>query len=86
MSLTGVDEDVIIAILVKRNNEQRQKIKVVYEASTGKVSYSLLMKMNSNERHTSLPTQEMSSEPPLTLQYKVFSAFRHLQNKYGQMM
>ncbi|XP_040054531.1 annexin A1 [Gasterosteus aculeatus] len=32
----GVDEDVIIAILVKRNNEQRQKIKVVYEASTGK--------------------------------------------------
>lgn len=34
----GVDEDVIIAILVKRNNEQRQKIKAVYEASTGKVS------------------------------------------------
>nr|XP_046230743.1 annexin A1-like [Scatophagus argus] len=32
----GVDEDVIIAVLVKRNNEQRQKIKVVYEASTGK--------------------------------------------------
>ncbi|KAK9532820.1 hypothetical protein VZT92_010187 [Zoarces viviparus] len=31
-----VDEDVIIAILVKRNSEQRQKIKVVYEASTGK--------------------------------------------------
>ncbi|XP_056288569.1 annexin A1-like [Pseudoliparis swirei] len=30
-----VDEDVIIAILVKRSNEQRQKIKVVYEASTG---------------------------------------------------
>ncbi|XP_047425045.1 annexin A1-like [Mugil cephalus] len=32
----GVDEDVIISILVKRNNEQRQKIKAVYEASTGK--------------------------------------------------
>lgn len=31
----GVDEDVIIAILVKRSNEQRQKIKVVYEASSG---------------------------------------------------
>ncbi|XP_008287262.1 annexin A1-like [Stegastes partitus] len=31
-----VDEDVIIAVLVKRNNEQRQKIKAVYEASTGK--------------------------------------------------
>lgn len=30
----GVDEDVIIAVLVKRNNEQRQKIKAVYEAST----------------------------------------------------
>uniref|UniRef100_A0A4W6FE77 Annexin n=1 Tax=Lates calcarifer TaxID=8187 RepID=A0A4W6FE77_LATCA len=32
----GVDEDVIIAVMVQRNNEQRQKIKVVYEASTGK--------------------------------------------------
>ncbi|XP_035523874.1 annexin A1-like [Morone saxatilis] len=32
----GVDEDVVIAMLVKRSNEQRQKIKVVYEASTGK--------------------------------------------------
>ncbi|XP_070780487.1 annexin A1-like [Enoplosus armatus] len=32
----GVDEDVIIAVLVKRNNEQRQKIKAVYAASTGK--------------------------------------------------
>lgn len=31
-----VDEDVIIAVLLKRSNEQRQKIKVVYEASTGK--------------------------------------------------
>ncbi|XP_047200419.1 annexin A1 [Hippoglossus stenolepis] len=31
----GVDEDVIIAVLVRRNNEQRQKIKTVYEASTG---------------------------------------------------
>lgn len=37
VSLAGVDEDVIISILVKRNNEQRQKIKVVYEATTGKV-------------------------------------------------
>ncbi|KAM6902235.1 annexin A1-like [Xenentodon cancila] len=32
----GVDEDVIIAVLVKRSNDQRQKIKAVYEASTGK--------------------------------------------------
>ncbi|XP_069015422.1 annexin A1-like [Embiotoca jacksoni] len=31
----GVDEDVIIAVLVKRDNEQRQKIKAVYAASTG---------------------------------------------------
>lgn len=31
-----VDKDVIIAVLVKRSNDQRQKIKVVYEASTGK--------------------------------------------------
>ncbi|XP_019965905.1 annexin A1-like [Paralichthys olivaceus] len=31
----GVDEDVIIAVLVRRNNEQRQKIQAVYEASTG---------------------------------------------------
>lgn len=30
-----VDEDVIVSVLVKRTNEQRQKIKVVYEASTG---------------------------------------------------
>lgn len=43
LSLTGVDEDVIIAVLVKRNNEQRQKIKVVYEASTGEVSNSFLI-------------------------------------------
>ena len=42
MFLTGVDEDVIISVLVKRNNEQRQKIRVVYEASTGKVSNSFL--------------------------------------------
>uniref|UniRef100_A0A3Q3K738 Annexin n=1 Tax=Monopterus albus TaxID=43700 RepID=A0A3Q3K738_MONAL len=32
----GVDEDVINAVLVKRNNEQRQKIKAVYEANAGK--------------------------------------------------
>lgn len=31
----GVDEDVIISVLVKRNNEQRQKIKAVYEAKNG---------------------------------------------------
>lgn len=31
----GVDEDVIVAVLVNRSNEQRQKIKVVYEQSTG---------------------------------------------------
>lgn len=37
-SLTGVDEDVIISVLAKRNNEQRQKIKAVYEAKTGEVS------------------------------------------------
>ncbi|XP_077354286.1 annexin A1-like [Festucalex cinctus] len=30
----GVEEDVIISVLVKRNNEQRQKIKAVYEAET----------------------------------------------------
>lgn len=36
-SAAGVDEDVIIAILVKRNNEQRQKIKVVYEGKFGEV-------------------------------------------------
>uniref|UniRef100_A0A3Q3KJB7 Annexin n=1 Tax=Monopterus albus TaxID=43700 RepID=A0A3Q3KJB7_MONAL len=34
----GVDEDVINAVLVKRNNEQRQKIKAVYEANAGKVT------------------------------------------------
>lgn len=31
----GVDEDVIISVLVMRSNEQRQKIKAVYEATTG---------------------------------------------------
>ncbi|XP_047227978.1 annexin A1-like [Girardinichthys multiradiatus] len=35
-AIQSKDEDVIVAILVKRNNEQRQKIKAVYEASTGK--------------------------------------------------
>ena len=39
MSAAGVDEDVIIAVLVRRNNEQRQKIKSVYEASTGNVRH-----------------------------------------------
>lgn len=33
----GVDEAAIIAILVKRSNEQRQMIKAVFEASAGKV-------------------------------------------------
>lgn len=32
----GVDEDVIISVLVRRSNEQRQKIKAVYEAKYGK--------------------------------------------------
>lgn len=36
-SVAEVDKDVIIAILVKRNNEQRQKIKVLYENMAGKV-------------------------------------------------
>lgn len=49
LSLTGVDEDVIVAVLVKRNNEQRQKIKVVYEASTGEVSTVTLMKTKEKE-------------------------------------
>ncbi|KAM3874052.1 annexin A1-like [Diretmus argenteus] len=31
----GVDEDVIISVLVNRSNEQRQQIKRVYETSTG---------------------------------------------------
>ncbi|XP_076016112.1 annexin A1-like [Genypterus blacodes] len=32
----GVDEDVIISVLVRRTNEQRQKIKTVYEVANGK--------------------------------------------------
>lgn len=35
--VAGVDKDAIVAVLVKRNNEQRQKIKVVYEDRVGKV-------------------------------------------------
>uniref|UniRef100_A0A3B3V7A8 Annexin n=1 Tax=Poecilia latipinna TaxID=48699 RepID=A0A3B3V7A8_9TELE len=35
-AIEKVDVDVIVAILVKRNNEQRQKIKAVYESSSGK--------------------------------------------------
>lgn len=31
----GVEEDVIISVLVKRSNEQRQRIKVLYEAQHG---------------------------------------------------
>lgn len=38
--VAGVDEDVIVSILVKRNNEQRQKIKVVYEATAQEVCES----------------------------------------------
>lgn len=34
----GVDEKTIIDVLVKRSNEQRQKIKEAYQQSTGKVS------------------------------------------------
>lgn len=36
--LAGVEEDVIISVLAKRSNEQRQQIKVVYEAQHGEVS------------------------------------------------
>lgn len=36
-SAAGVDEDTIVAILVKRSNEQRQKIKDAYEQKTGEV-------------------------------------------------
>lgn len=62
LSLTGVDEDVIIAVLVKRNNEQRQKIKVVYEASTGEVSNSFLMKTSISDRmKTSQNSQKLKS-------------------------
>lgn len=35
--LSGVDEDTIINILVKRTNEQRQQIKAAYQKATGKV-------------------------------------------------
>lgn len=34
---TGVDENTIIEILVKRSNEQRQQIKEAYQQATGKV-------------------------------------------------
>ena len=34
---SGVDENTIIEILVKRSNEQRQQIKQVYQQSSGKV-------------------------------------------------
>uniref|UniRef100_A0A7N6F827 Annexin n=1 Tax=Anabas testudineus TaxID=64144 RepID=A0A7N6F827_ANATE len=40
----GVDEDVITAILVKRSNEQRQKIKAVFESTTGKTLEAALKK------------------------------------------
>lgn len=46
--LTDVEEDVIISVLAKRSNEQRQKIKVVYEASAGEVSNALLMRTESH--------------------------------------
>lgn len=53
-SVAGVDEDVIVAILVKRNNEQRQKIKVVYEATAGEVS-------KKNSQKTELSNSESTS-------------------------
>lgn len=34
----GVDENTIIEVLVKRSNEQRQKIKAAYQQATGKVT------------------------------------------------
>ncbi|XP_068608799.1 annexin A1-like [Brachionichthys hirsutus] len=37
-----VDEDVIISVLAMRSNEQRQKIQVVYEASTGESLHEAL--------------------------------------------
>lgn len=37
MISAGVDENTIIEVLVKRSNEQRQKIKEVYQQTTGKV-------------------------------------------------
>lgn len=40
----GVDEDVIISVLVKRTNEQRQKIKAVYEAKYGQTLDAALKK------------------------------------------
>lgn len=46
--LTDVEEDVIISVLAKRSNEQRQRIKVVYEASAGEVSNALLMRTESH--------------------------------------
>ena len=33
----GVDENTIIDVLVKRSNEQRQKIKEAYQRASGKV-------------------------------------------------
>ena len=58
MSPTDVDEDVIIAVLVKRSNEQRQKIKVVYETSTGKVSDSKICnKLNASQTLTPKHTE-----------------------------
>ncbi|KAI3361952.1 hypothetical protein L3Q82_012301 [Scortum barcoo] len=51
----GVDEDVIISVLVKRSNEQRQKIKAVYEASNGeKLDQALKKALRSDLEDASL--------------------------------
>ncbi|CAB1332714.1 unnamed protein product, partial [Coregonus sp. 'balchen'] len=39
----GLDEDVIMTVLVKRSNGQRQQIKRVYEQSTGHMSHNIAL-------------------------------------------
>lgn len=61
VSVAGVDEDVIISILVKRNNEQRQKIKVVYEATAGEVCEKFPLKsplFNDKNANSSFPSEK----------------------------
>lgn len=60
--LTDVEEDVIISVLAKRSNEQRQKIKVVYEASAGEVSNALLMRTESRQASNKLRTSQKQQE------------------------
>ncbi|XP_068191199.1 annexin A1-like isoform X2 [Antennarius striatus] len=51
----GVDEDVIISVLAKRSNDQRQKIKVVYETSAGeKLGEALKSSLRSDLEDVSL--------------------------------